>query len=75
MPRAPVVQNASESGLKGEKTAYIRYDDPAGREPISLIQDPWSKEGFPAREFAVPPPGVEMGAQVLDIDHPTARTS
>jgi branched-chain amino acid transport system substrate-binding protein len=53
--------------LKGKKIAYIFYDNPAGREPIEVLQDLAAKEGFQMKEFAVPPPGVEMGAQVLDI--------
>jgi branched-chain amino acid transport system substrate-binding protein len=53
--------------LKGKKIAYIFYDNPAGREPLQVLQDLASKEGFQLKEFAVPPPGVEMGAQVLDI--------
>jgi branched-chain amino acid transport system substrate-binding protein len=54
-------------GLKGKKIAYIFFDNPAGREPIPIIEDLAEKEGFQLRTFAVPPPGVEMGAQVLDI--------
>ena len=53
--------------LKGKKIAYIFYDNPAGREPIEVLEDIAAKEGFQLRTFAVPPPGVEMGAQVLDI--------
>ena len=53
--------------LKGKKIAFIFYDNPAGREPIQVIQDLAKQEGFQLREFAVPPPAVEMGAQVLDI--------
>ena len=53
--------------LKGKKIGYIFYDNPAGREPIGVLEDIASKEGFQLRTFAVPPPGVEMGAQVLDI--------
>jgi len=53
--------------LKGKKIAYIFYDNPAGREPIDVLADIAEKEGFQLRTFAVPPPGVEMGAQVLDI--------
>jgi branched-chain amino acid transport system substrate-binding protein len=53
--------------LKGKKIAYIFYDNPAGREPIEVIEDLAAIEGFQLRTFAVPPPGVEMGAQVLDI--------
>src|SRR5215470_10093108 len=53
--------------LKGKKIAYIFYDNPAGREPIQVLEDLAKQEGFQLREFAVPPPGVEMGAQVVDI--------
>src|SRR5688572_13826762 len=53
--------------LKGKKIAYLFYDNPAGREPIEVIEDLAAKEGFQLKTFAVPPPGVEMGAQVLDI--------
>lgn len=53
--------------LKGKKIAYIFFDNPAGREPIPIMEDLAEREGFQLRTFAVPPPGVEMGAQVLDI--------
>jgi len=54
-------------GLKGKKIAYLFYDNPAGREPIEVLEDLAAKESFQLKTFAVPPPGVEMGAQVLDI--------
>jgi branched-chain amino acid transport system substrate-binding protein len=53
--------------LKGKKIAFIFYDNPAGREPIEVLEDLAQIEGFQIKMFAVPPPGVEMGAQVLDI--------
>jgi len=53
--------------LKGKKIAYIFYDNPAGREPFPVLEELQKLEGFEMRTFAVPPPGVEMGAQVLDI--------
>ena len=53
--------------LKGKKVAYLFYDNPAGREPIEVLEDLATKEGFQLKTFAVPPPAVEMGAQVLDI--------
>jgi branched-chain amino acid transport system substrate-binding protein len=53
--------------LKGKKIAYLFFDNPAGREPIPVLEDLAAKEGFQLKTFAVPPPGVEMGAQVLDI--------
>ena len=53
--------------LKGKKIAYLFYDNPAGREPIEVLEDLAQREGFQLKMFAVPPPGVEMGAQILDI--------
>jgi branched-chain amino acid transport system substrate-binding protein len=53
--------------LKGKKIAYVFYDNPAGREPLPILEELQKSEGFELRTFAVPPPGVEMGAQVLDI--------
>jgi branched-chain amino acid transport system substrate-binding protein len=53
--------------LKGKKIAYLYYDNPAGTEPIPVLKDLQNLEGFELRTFAVPPPGVELTAQVLDI--------
>jgi len=61
------VKKQFNGNLKGKKIAYIFYDNPAGREPIEVLEDLATVEGFQLKTFAVPPPGVEMGAQVLDI--------
>jgi branched-chain amino acid transport system substrate-binding protein len=53
--------------LKGKKIAYLFYDNPAGKEPLAVLEDLAKSEGFEMRTFAVPAPGVEMAAQVLDI--------
>ncbi len=53
--------------LKGKKIAYMYYDNPAGLEPLPIIKKLQVTEGFELRTFAVPAPGVEMSAQVLDI--------
>ena len=53
--------------LKGKKIAYLYYDNPAGREPLPILQKLAEMEGFQLKEFAVPPPGVEMKVQVQDI--------
>ncbi len=55
------------NNLKGKKIAYLYFDNPAGKEPLPIIEDLAKQEGFELRSFAVPPPGVEMGAQALDI--------
>lgn len=54
-------------GKKGTKIAYMYFDNPAGREPIPLIERIAKREGYEIRLFAVPPPGIEMGAQVIDV--------
>lgn len=52
---------------KGAKVAYLFYDNPAGREPLNIFERICKQEGYECRTFAVPPPGVEMASQVLDI--------
>ena len=53
--------------LKGKKIAYLFFDNPAGKDPLAILEDLAKIEGFELKTFAVPSPGVEMGAQVLDI--------
>ena len=53
--------------LKNKKIAYLYYDNPAGLEPLPILKELQQNEGFELRTFAVPPPGVEMSAQILDI--------
>ena len=53
--------------LHGKRIAYLFYDNPAGREPLPILEDLARREGFQLKTFAVPPPGLEMGAQALDI--------
>ena len=52
---------------KGSKIAYIYYDNAAGQEPLPIFREICELEGYKCREFAIPPPGVEMAASVLDI--------
>jgi branched-chain amino acid transport system substrate-binding protein len=61
------VKSKLGGNLKGKKIAYLYYDNPAGKEPFPILEDLQKSEGFELKTFAVPPPGVEMGAQVLDI--------
>jgi len=53
--------------IKGKKIAYIFYDNPAGREPIPVLEKLAKMEAFELKKFAIPPPGVEMKVQVQDI--------
>jgi branched-chain amino acid transport system substrate-binding protein len=61
------VKDKLGGSLAGKKIAYLYYDNPAGHEPILILEDLQKAEKFELKTFAVPPPGVEMGAQVLDI--------
>jgi branched-chain amino acid transport system substrate-binding protein len=61
------VKKQLAGSLKGKRIAFIFYDNPAGREPIEVLEDLSAMEGFQLRTFAVPPPGLEMSVQVLDI--------
>ena len=61
------VKDKLGGSLEGKKIAYIYYDNPAGHEPLAILEDLQKTEKFELKTFAVPPPGVEMGAQVLDI--------
>jgi branched-chain amino acid transport system substrate-binding protein len=63
-----VMQFLKDQGVKkGDKVGYIFYDNPAGREPLETFERICKLEGYTCRTFAVPPPGVEMSSQVLDI--------
>ena len=53
--------------MSGKKIAYLYYDNPAGREPLPVLHMLAKKEGFELKEFAIPPPGVEMKVQWQDI--------
>jgi branched-chain amino acid transport system substrate-binding protein len=61
------VKDKFGGSLKGKKIAYLFYDNPAGKEPLVVLEDLAKLEGFELKTFAVPAPGVEMGPQVLDI--------
>lgn len=61
------VKDKLGGNLQGKKIAYLFYDNPAGHEPLPILEDLQKIEKFELKTFAVPPPGVEMGAQVLDI--------
>jgi branched-chain amino acid transport system substrate-binding protein len=61
------VKDKLGGSLQGKKIAYVYFDNPAGKEPIAVLEDLSKSEGFEMKTFAVPSPGVEMAAQVLDI--------
>ncbi len=61
-----IVDNADKDP-KDLKLAYLFWDSPSGREPLPVLEKIQSRIGFTLRTFAVPPPGIEMRPQVLDI--------
>jgi len=61
------VRDKFGGSLKGKKIAYMHLDNPAGREPLPMLEELAKLEGFELRAWGVPLPGVELGAQVLDI--------
>jgi branched-chain amino acid transport system substrate-binding protein len=61
------IQDKEGKPIKGLKIAYLYFDNPAGKEPIRVLELLQEKLGFELKTFGVPSPGVEMGAQVTDI--------
>ncbi len=49
------------------RIAYLHLDNPGGREPLVLFDALQKQLGFELKTWAVPPPGLEMGPQVLEI--------
>ena len=54
-------------GQEDPKIAYLYFDNPAGKEPLPVLEALADEEGFELRSFAVPAPGLDMAAQVTDI--------
>jgi len=53
--------------LHGKKIAFVLYDNPAGHEPLPVFDRLQKMEGFQFKTYAVPPPGIDVSAQALDI--------
>lgn len=60
-------KEGGEEQLKGKKIALLYLDVPYGRETIPILEKLAARFGFEFRGFAVPPPGLEQGAQWVDI--------
>lgn len=54
---------------KGEKVkvAFLHLDNPSGKEPLPVMERLTSEKGMELKTFAVPLPGLELGAQITDI--------
>lgn len=63
-----VMDQWAKEGKKGKpKIAFLYWDNPAGREPFPILEKLQKQLGFEFKSWAVPSPGLEMGAQVQDI--------
>src|SRR5918992_4028114 len=60
-------KEGGEDKLRGKKIALLYLDVPYGRETIPILEKLAERFGFEFRGFAVPPPGLEQGAQWVDI--------
>jgi branched-chain amino acid transport system substrate-binding protein len=60
-------REGGEEKLKGKKLALLYLDVPYGRETIPILEKLAERFGFEFRGFAVPAPGLEQGAQWVDI--------
>ena len=60
-------REGGEEKLKGKKIALLYLDVPYGRETIPILEKLAERFGFELRGFAVPAPGLEQGAQWVDI--------
>ena len=49
------------------RIAFTYLDNPAGREPLELMNELARREGFELRTYAIPLPGLDVTAQVTDI--------
>jgi len=54
-------------GTGRPKIAFLYSDNPAGREPLDLINELARREGFELRTFALPLTAVDAAAQATDI--------
>jgi len=61
--------------LKGKKIAFIFFDNPAGREPIEVLEDLSAIEGFQLKTFAVPRPASRWARRCWTSRSAIARTS
>jgi branched-chain amino acid transport system substrate-binding protein len=61
-----IMDNWKDTSRK-PKIAYLFYDNPAGRDPLPILAALQKQLGFELKTYAVPPPAVEMGPQVLEI--------
>ena len=64
---AAVEHVATETNGKKVKVAFLHLDSPSGKEPLPVIEQLTRDKGMELKTFAVPLPGLELGAQITDI--------
>ena len=57
----------SEAKGKKVKVAFLHLDSPSGKEPLPVMEQLAREKGMELKTFAVPLPGLELGAQITDI--------
>lgn len=63
-----IMDQWAKEGKPGKpKIAYLYVDNPAGTEPIIIFEKLQKQLGFEFKKWAVPSPGIEQSAAVLDI--------
>jgi branched-chain amino acid transport system substrate-binding protein len=58
---------AGEAKDKKVKVAFLHLDNPSGKEPLPALEQLAKEKGYEFKAFAVPLPGLELGAQITDI--------
>jgi branched-chain amino acid transport system substrate-binding protein len=64
---AAVEHVAGEAKGKKVKVAFLHLDNPSGKEPLPVMEQLTREKGMELKMFAVPLPGLELGAQITDI--------
>jgi branched-chain amino acid transport system substrate-binding protein len=58
---------ANEAKGKKVKVAFLYLDNPSGKEPLPVMERVAREKDMELKTFAVPLPGLELGAQIADI--------
>lgn len=58
---------ATEAKDQKVKVAFLHLDNPSGKEPLPVMERLAKEKGMELKTFAVPLPGLELGAQITDI--------
>ena len=69
------VKKQMGGSLKGKKIAFIFYDNPAGREPIEVLEDLAATEGFSSRCSPSRPPAWRWAPRCSTSPNASGRTS